>query len=291
VEIIWGEINMTEQTQTNTNTNNQNGGGGNNQSNGGGTPPEWFSGFNDDLKGYVQNKGFKDSANVVQSYRDLEKLIGVKDQLVHLPTKPEDAEGWNKVYDRLGRPAKAEEYKFDVKEDIAPKEFQSTMQQNFHKLGLSKTQGEGIMKAYAEFSNAEVLKTQEASKIELEKAHTELKKEWGLAHEQNTNAAKKAVTSLGVKAEVIDQLEAAMGYQGVMKFFHAIGSKIGEDSFVNGGGSGFNGAILSPEAAMNKIAALKSDPDFTQKYLKGDVQSKAEMERLHKMAYPEIAGM
>jgi hypothetical protein len=77
-----------------------------------------------------------------------------------------------------------------------------------------------------------------------------------------------------------------MGFAKVMELFHNLGSKMGESDFVsNGSNAGFG--ALSPEAARSKIAELKADKEWTNRYLSGDRAAREEMSKLHKWAYPE----
>lgn len=255
------------------------------------TSTEWTSGFADDLKGYVQNKGFKDPAAVVDSYRNLEKLVGVRERLVKLPEKDDDAEGWNQVYERLGRPKEAKEYEIKAPEGMGDEKFSEWAKGTFHELGLSKKQAEALAGKWNEYVKGSMGAQNEAYQAQLAEQETALKKEWGAAHDQNIQVAKKAVQAFGLDGATIDKLETAMGYAGVMKFMHTLGSKVGEDSFVGGDNRnpGFSNA-LSPEAALNRITTLRNDEGFIKKYVAGDASAKAEMERLHKMAYPEQAG-
>ena len=47
---------------------------------------DWTSGLTDEMRGYVQNKGFKAPQDVVESYRNFEKLHGVpQDRILKLP--------------------------------------------------------------------------------------------------------------------------------------------------------------------------------------------------------------
>lgn len=250
------------------------------------TDGEWFKNFNDDLKGYVQTKGFKDPQAVVESYKNFEKLMGApKDKLLKLPEKA-DAPEWNDVYAKLGRPADAKEYKFDLPKESDPA-FEAWARENFHKLGLTKNQAENLMKGYVELSTNQAKLSTEARQTELKAQEDSLKKEWGSAFDQNTQVAKKAATQFGIDGKMIDTLEAAMGYDGVMKFLQNIGSKIGEASYVGSNSpKGFSG-ILTPEQARNEINELKKDNDFTKKWATGDVESRRKMEQLHKWAYPE----
>jgi hypothetical protein len=44
--------------------------------------------------------------------------------------------------------------------------------------------------------------------------------------------------------------------------------------------------MLTPVGAQTRIKQLQGDKDWTAKYLGGNIQARAEMERLMQMAYP-----
>ena len=71
--------------------------------------PCWTDAVEDgELREFARNKGWKQPAEMVQGYRNLEKLIG--GEKVPLPKGEADTEGWERVYKALGRPATPEEY-------------------------------------------------------------------------------------------------------------------------------------------------------------------------------------
>lgn len=254
------------------------------------TPPvtDWTTGLSDDYKGYVQTKGFKDPTAVLESYKNIEKLMGApRERLMTIPEKDDDAVGWDAIHNRLGRPATAADYKFEVSPDAVTAEAAEFLRGEFHKLGLSKKQGETLMTRYGEHFAGEVVKSQEQMQATLTIQQNLLKKEWGAAHDQNMQTARSATIAFKLDGAKIDALEAAMGYDGVMKFLHDLGSKIGTHSYVAPGAGGGNGPV-TPAAALSQISALRADPDFVKKYTSGDVEARAKMERLHMMAYPTI---
>ena len=44
---------------------------------------------------------------------------------------------------------------------------------------------------------------------------------------------------------------------------------------------------MTPEAAQAKLKDLRADKEWSQKYLSGNVDAKAEMARLMALAYPD----
>ncbi len=248
-------------------------------------PSDWTSGLNDTSKNYVTTKGFKDPGAVIDSYINLEKLMGApKERLITLP-ETDDAEAWKPIYDRLGRPAKAEEYGGDLGEEVGGKEVSEFLKNQFLELGISKKQGEALIKKYGEHFDGQLQATKAEMSQKLVQEQDGLKKEWGAAFQQNINLASKAAHQFGLDAAKIDALEGALGYAGVMKFMHSLGAKVGESSFVAGNAGG-GPTMLTPDMAKAQIETLKKDSAHGAKLLANDVATKSEWDRLHAMAYP-----
>lgn len=253
------------------------------------TPPsavtgDWMSGMNEDLKGYVQNKGFKDSGAVVDGYRNLEKLLGApKERLLKVPEKYDDVDGWNQVYTKLGKPEKPEGYGFKAPPG-GDENFVKVAKTMFHEAGLSNSQGEKLVEKWNGWIS-ETQKVNEATRVaELKVQDETLKKEWGQAFDQNVDQGKKAAAAFGMTAEAIEKMEKAIGFAQTMKFFQAVGAKMGvEPEFATAGGSpGFR--QLTPEGAKARIQELSKDPHFRNRYLEGEASAREEFDRLHRMA-------
>ncbi len=253
------------------------------------SPTDWTSSLNESQKLWVQNKGFKQPAEALDSYQNLEKLMGApKERLVKLPDASDSPE-WSEVYEKLGRPKNANEYKFaDAPGLKGNPEFTDWAQKQFHSLGLTKTQGETLAAKWNEYAVGIDQKTNAEAVNNLKVEQASLTREWGAAYEQKVKECGKAAQSLGLGQEEVTQLEKALGFGKTMKFLSNIGSKLGEDSFVNGGnGGGFQGA-LTPERAQAEIDELKKDKGFIAKYTSGDRESFNKMQKLMKFAHPDL---
>lgn len=248
----------------------------------------WTDGFDPDSLGFVQNKGWAGPKDVLTSYRNLEKLVGAgPDKLLQIPGA-DDADAWNSVYNRLGRPEKPEDYSINMPKEMADEEFAGWARNTFHELGLTNKQAEALSTKWNEYMGGRQGQSQEAYKMEVAQQNDALKKEWGAAYDQNLTMAKTAAREFGLDGATIDKLEQAMGFAGLMKFMQGIGSKIGEASFVSGDGAGAgnNFGAMTPQGAMQQISALRADPAFVKRYTEGDTEARAKMEQLHKWAYP-----
>lgn len=245
------------------------------------------SGLDADHLGYAQNKGWKGPADTVMSYRNLEKLVGAPaDQVLKLPTD-DTPESWAPIYNKLGRPETADGYKLPVPDGADPA-FSKQASEAFHKAGVSQKQAEALTTWWNEQA-AGAIKTQsdDTAKRDTEQL-TKLNVKWGANMQANSAIVDRAATAFGMTTAHIDGLKAAMGPGEAMEFLHNIGSRLGtEDSFIAGDGKPLNTGGLSPQQAMAKITELRADAGFVSKYSKGDVASKQEMDRLHKIAYPQ----
>lgn len=249
--------------------------------------PDWTSGLNDDHKAYVTSKGFKDPTSVMDSYRNLEKLLSVpKERVLKLPEKADDP-AWGEVYDRLGRPKDANGYDIKLDDLAGGENMAKWMKENFHALGISKASAEKFAAKYVDLAKTEAANLEAKSKAEAAQGVETLKQEWGQALEKNSEMVEKAASVLGLTDENLKALRDSMGGVQAMKFMHKIAESLGgEDKFLSGekGTSRFDG-VLSPKAAVSRIAELRQDQTFTRKYIDGDVDAKQEMERLHRYAY------
>lgn len=250
----------------------------------------WYNGFAPDLKGYIETKGFpgdeKGVAALADSYRNLEKHFGVPaEQLLKLPKDDTDKAAWDKIHERLGRPAKPEEYELALPNDDNG-EYAKFIATAMHELGLTKKQAQTLALKQNEFIATEESKAAAAYQETIKAQDAALRTKWGQAHDKNLQIAKGAYAELGVTKEAADAMEQAMGYSGVMEFFYNLGAKIGEDKFVSANGAnGFNGA-MSPAAAQARIDAIRTDPVLATRYMNGDAALRAEMDNLHRMLVP-----
>ncbi len=250
--------------------------------------PSWLSGADETLVGYVQNKGWTEPTQVLDGYRNLEKLLGADkaNNAVIIPKGDADPKEWAAVYDRLGRPTGPDGYKVELPAG-GDKGVHEASLAKFHELGLTKTQGETLANWYNGVVS-EANQAQESQRVAaFQQEDQALRSEWGNAFTQNLAQAQAAARGLGLNGETIDKLSEAMGHKATMNLLQKIGTRLGEDSFVTPDNPQSFGNALTPGQAKAEIQSLMSDRDFTSKYLKGDSDAKARMARLHSFAYPE----
>ena len=255
------------------------------QSDMGGQQAPWYSEFPEEVRGLVETKGWKTPVDAIQSYTNLEKFLGADKagRGVVLPKDDAAAEEWSQVYDKLGRPQSPEDYKLPVPEG-ADGAFAQEAAKTFHELGLTSKQAQQLVEWFNDKSAGALSSQQNQIAQTAEQQMSELQQEWGKEFDANIEAGRRAARQFGVGEEMLTKMENALGTKDMLKFFANVGKGVGEDSFVEGGGSGKFG--MSPEAARVRINNLKSDAAWTAKYLGGDANAKEEMQRLMRLGYP-----
>lgn len=263
---------------------------------GAGTAAFDWKGLNLDpaLQNVVEAHQWKSPVELLGSYTNLQKAMGIKsgnpNRVVILPGEKDPPEAWNDVYTKLGRPAKPEEYALPVPEG-QPKELADQASKWFHELGIPK----GAAVKLAERWNAmigEKATASQAAKTEAVTREVEaLKTEWGADYNANTALVDKAAEAFGVDQAILTALKDALGPAKAMKFFHAIGSKLGvEGKYIEGQGSGAQ-LSMTPDQARAEMQRLKTDKTFVDMWnsrtdLKARQEARAQMARLQQLAAP-----
>lgn len=235
-----------------------------------------------ELRGYAQNKGWKDPQDLLTGYKNLEKLVG--SEKIPMPKGDDDKEGWDRVHTALGRPAKPEDYKLPVPEGMDPT-FARAAEARFHELGISAKQAQAL----AEWNNAQIAEAQKAQELafnqQAQRDVEALRQSWGPeAFQENIELGRKAAQQFELGPHV-DKLEQALGTKATLEFLSRIGRGLTEHSFE--GGKSVTGFGMTPEAAQAQLAALKSDREFTARYLNGDASARKQMDTLMKQAFPQ----
>ncbi len=263
------------------------------------TPTPWFASRNDpEFTGTVQTRGLdkKDAAEAAfefyKAHREASQMISRvtgtpdKDRILITP-KPDatDAEK-NAYYERLGRPAKADDYDFkDIKaadgSDLDPN-LAGVLRTAAFKANASKEQAATMARdIVAHLAKADEMKAAEnATKLASEEA--ELKKNWGANMEANKFVARQGAQKLGIPAEALDAMEKQIGKKAVMEAFLKIGQAMGEDKFIANRAPGTQG-IMTKEQAKARMVELRMDKDWSARLMKGDRQAQAEFDAITAM--------
>jgi len=256
-------------------------------------PTPWHKGegFDPELTGFVEHKGFKTPGALAKSYRELEKLQRTpRERLLELPDASAAPEAWDPVYQRLGRPESPDGYGDLPQVKSGEVDLTADIRALVHKAGLNPRQAKALVEGFG----ARTAALAEAREAEFEAASTaalgDLRREWGQEYEKNIRLGKgvadRVYQAMGYKdvAEMqadLSKVERELGTGKFLKLFAFMGRGMGEAPFVNGerpGGDSPFGA-MTPERARAGMAALRADPKWVEARLDPSHPGYAEAQR------------
>jgi hypothetical protein len=225
---------------------------------------------------FAQSKGWDKSNNapvdqVFRSYHNLQKTFGADKagNTVMIPGETADDATRDAFFNRLGRPEKAEAY---TAKEIAGLDADQTkdLLGVAHKNGFTDKQ----VAALKEWNDAQATKMQtdltNKAKVEFAAQEANLKQTWGAAYDKNMGDAKIAANKLGLTADQVNAMQLGLGYDGVMKLIHQLGTGLGEGTFHTGDGGragGENNNVMTPEQAKTELNRLTNDQEFQKAWL------------------------
>ncbi len=270
-------------------SNNPSGGGADQGAGGaGGDPAPWFkaAGYESldaEDQDWLGAKKYKGAPDVVKALRAAEKKIRApQERVAILPEKLDNDAELMPIFDRLGRPAKADEYVLPKIDGVPLDEARiGKFREIAHQHGVTSRQFENMVKFQA-MAEVEMVKAQDQQIADAVKAEdSALRQEWGQKYDEKIAKGKQIAAALGYDTAKLGQLEGLMGYSGLLKLFATFGDKVGEDTLITSakGGDGA-GAYTTIEQVEARLEEIRNDDDMRKKYLEGDPAVTAELRNL-----------
>lgn len=207
--------------------------------------PSWMESLTDDDKKVISDKGFKSPADLIKSYREMEKLSGNKFSI----PEGDDVEGWNKLFSRLGRPENTEGYEMtDVREVDEPvvAEFKETCL----KSNILPKQAAALYDWYKQNQD----KMDEAFTAQSEKEKNELFQSWGNDLAKNQETMRRGIGVLGLDETLLENIEMSIGTKRFMEMGLRLGNGISEDTAKGlSTGAAVRSEKMTPEAFYEEV--------------------------------------
>ncbi len=261
------------------------------------TPKPFAEMLPKDIAGEAMFKDIKDIEGLARGFHGAQKLVGVpKDQILRLPTD-DKPESWAPVYDKLGRPEKADGYKLTLPQGVELNaEAAKPIFEEAYNLGISQKQLDGLYGKLRTVAEANGAAAKAKSEAEVAASSAALKTEWGVAYDQKIADATLAIDHFAKELKLGDGLKADLERSGLgnnpalAKLFAGLAANLKEDGKLTGRASGSE-SLASPTEARQNINALRQDKTFMAQYMDkralGHAEAVAKMAALHAQAYPE----
>lgn len=197
------------------------------------------------------------------SYVNIEKLVGAdKNHVLKFPSSEDDKEGWNAVYEKLGRPEDVTGYDIDKFKETpgADPEILKGVAQVAHEHGVSKKALEAIVGSYFEQAGFAVEKNETAIEDTLKGYDETLRNDWGQAYEQKASKISMALKENADPEflELAKQYPTIVDHPAFVKTIDNILKMTDEDAGIKTGGTSSQGS-LTPDEAKAQIAAMQGD--------------------------------
>src|SRR5258706_6812084 len=248
----------------------------------------WHQGVEAEILGHWQNKNYdltdpsKVAIEATKAALAAQKHLGVSpDRLLRLPEKPDDADGWKAVYQRLGAPKDVKEYDFkDIKFGDGTEldeQFTTAMRSELGKANVAKDKAPDIVKAVVKYlddadkAEATIRESEKTAQIQ------KVLKDWGPHRNENELMSLQALKRLEISQPEYDKLAGAIGYDPAAEIFRKIGAGFKEAPYVDGQTPG---APTTAASAQARLAELENDPGWRAKLVKHDTATWREFRAL-----------
>lgn len=224
----------------------------------------WYSSLPDDLKGDPTVTRYESSEAAVRAMVAATKRLGVPaDQLLRVPTDPNDQASYQTIYKALGAPESADGYQIDLGQGAtdADKAAAAAFAQHMFEAGPFPPSAVAAAAAFwsksvADQNAADVSAANQATAD----AEAFLRKEWGGAYDQRKTEIGRLIADVG-GAELVKELDAtALGDSPQLSAFLAkVIDKMAEPGPTVTGDPAIPRA-QTPGQAKSARAALEGDP-------------------------------
>jgi hypothetical protein len=253
----------------------------------------WYASLPDEhLRRWAQAKGWKDALSAVESNYNLERMIGAEraGRMVAVPGENASEEEVRNFRARIGVPENAEGYALAVPEG-APEDFARTAAGWMHEAGIPARSAGVLAQRWNEHLAQSQAQEQARVRAQSENELAQLKSEWGGQFDANADRARRAALHFlpapdgQARAQLMGKMEQSLGTATFLRFMAKVGLGLSEHRLISSGDTGLLGHY-SPGEARERIAQLRADRAWTASYIAGDAAKAAEMNRLHRMAFP-----
>jgi len=248
--------------------------------------PEWMGGLSEDLQTNNGLTKFKDVDGLAKSYLELEKSNSSK---FGVPEK-EDQEGWDKLYNKLGRPEKAEDYNLEgiENEALAADEGNKATIMRFkeigHQYGLNNRQVSGIINDVLGMTAEQATAANEANNSNIQELREAFGPEFDNRVALANDTLRKMVEKTGGDWDRVSQALAQSGLHSqpdLLKALAGVGRMFEQDKIWGAGGEPRSMGGHTPGEAKEQIEAITAQyMDDIMKETPVGIQKQKEIDKL-----------
>lgn len=240
-------------------------------------PWDWRAEIPEDLRDQKVWESVPDFPTLAKNYVD---SVAYNVGALKLPDADAPPEEWNKVWDKLGRPAAPEGYSDATLEDDEEQDdaLLEAMKPVVHVAGVSERQWQVIRDGYARY----VREGQAKQRQEMQETTAQLKEEWGGAYENKVGFAQRVLRSIGGEELVDDVVQSGLGNNTrMLRFLANVGKALADENIID---SNFEGHTTKDEA-LSQIETLTTSEEYLDATHPNHASAVARAKTLFEVAY------
>lgn len=208
---------------------------------------DWGELCNDDA-GYLKKKGMQTPADLLHSYRELEKAYSSR---VSIPADG-DKKSLQKLYSRLGMPDDSEEFKLSFAKEDEP--FLETYKKACMENNILPQSAQAIYDWYIEHRATETADAEQKWLKQSQAEMEEQKREWGAKTPRQMEFLRRGIRLFAADDdEAVCQIEEALGTKRMMQIFSRLGEAVSEDNAVAFGKGAHTEDTFDPVAYFREM--------------------------------------
>jgi len=222
--------------------------------------PDWINSLADDtLKSDPALAKYQSVEELAKGHLEAQKLIGRKG--VILPGEGAKEEDWAPVFDALGRPKTADEYKLPefkgLPEGVKLNEAEvAEFRKYAHSIGIPQKQFEKLLDYRVQSMLKEHQEGERVTTESVKAAETKLRSEWGAKYDEKLKTVNKMLTQFG--KDVAGDIAAKYGADPVIiALLGRVAENLSESTLESLGTP--KTGTLTPDEAQTEIAKIRGD--------------------------------
>lgn len=234
-----------------------------------GEKPPWFAErYPAEQHDFIKNKGWDGDPAILESYINLEKIMGADkaNRTLLLPKEDATPEEREDFYRKAGitAPEKKEAYYegLEIPEQMLSTPLVQGAPDFFQKAGVPKEMAQKVMKEVIAAETQMEQQFQTESKNQLQ----EIALKYGTKFADKAELGKRAATASGIDEATMDKIERSIGTAKMMEMFFHFGENMVEGTPPGPGEGGGNQFRLSTADAQTKVNNLFGDAAFMARY-------------------------
>lgn len=235
---------------------------------------EFRSSAPENVRTLFETKKWTNVSQMVDGYNELEKFTGIGKHLV-IP-EAEDAEGWNNVYNALGRPETHDKYElsYDGEVEIS-EELAGQFKQFAHGLGLTQKQFNELVRFQLDAITAQGEAYNTQMTTQKEENVTALKSKWGANYGTKVAGARIIADSLGIYNTL--EVKGLASDPTIIEMLDTIATRTAEDVITPSTSS------VPTKTPQEELEEIKKSESFTKKFHPKHKETMARFMQLNQM--------